>query len=447
MSRGRMTKFRGAVPLCGLAAVALSLFAVVPPAAGQDNPMPLTRRVKVGSSEAYYFFPSADNNAPRPVLVVVPAAVDPQRGAALSAWRQMQAGVEQKGWRLLIPSSPKLPLWSDWGALAVREIIDQESDTGAIDRSRVYLLALGSATPAAFSLVSRLPDMWAAAIAVEGDPRPAIDNARLFAANAAGIPFLWVANEQTQQTQQSLIEKLRQASFPVDITKAENLNLGQVIATFENRQRPEAPETVDFETDSLQFSRCYWVEITALDAGLRNDVLGESRVKPGSGAALSIGPFGYNLAEPGPGVEVSWLPPDYKGPLKLQDRIVAIRGKEVADPPAYQKMMDAEDEPADAAVTVERGGRRIRLENRILLPNRVIPPTARVKAERTSKPPGIQIVSRGVSGLRLHIPKDWIPAAVNWNGLDQGTLKAAGCWEMALVEDRAAVPCPAPPAK
>ena len=430
---------------CAVAALLLlPAAALAPPAFGQDTEPPLTRRVSVESEEAYYFFTTAGDNSPRPLLVVVPSDVDPARGQALSSWKQMEIPLASSGWRLLIPSSPKLPLWSDWGALAVREMIEEESRRGGIDASRIYLLGVGGGTPAAFSLVSRLSDIWAAAVAVNGAPKLAIDAGNLFAANAASVPFLWVAGAETQQHSQSVIAKLKAVHFPVNITTVENLNLGQVLSTFETRRKDLTPATVDFETDSPLFTRCYWVEIAALDLTQRNDVLGQSRVKPGSGAGLSIGPFGYNAAAPGPGVVVGWLPEKYSGPLKLNDRIVSIRGKEVSNAYEYQTMMDSEEQPSEVSIMVERDGKRSRTEGRIVLPSRVIPPSARVKAEKIESPPGIQVISRGVSRLRLHVPKGWAPTPVNWNGVVETNVENDGCWELTLNPDAKAVACPQP---
>jgi hypothetical protein len=61
-------------------------------------------------------------------------------------------------------------------------------------------------------------------------------------------------------------------------------------------------------------------------------VLVSTRVQPvGSGASLDVGGFGYDRTAPGPGALVTWLPPNYQGPLKLNDRIVSVGGKAITD--------------------------------------------------------------------------------------------------------------------
>ena len=44
-----------------------------------------------------------------------------------------------------------------------------------------------------FYTISRMPDLWAAGIAIEGSPQPAIDTDRLFAANFNNAPVLWAS--------------------------------------------------------------------------------------------------------------------------------------------------------------------------------------------------------------------------------------------------------------
>jgi hypothetical protein len=204
--------------------------------------------------------------------------------------------------------------------------------------------------------------------------------------------------------------------------------VGQALEWIAGHQRDEFPAKVDCETGNPELARCYWVEMTKLDFARRNDVLGSSRVKPGSGAGLAVGGFGFNPAAPGPGVLVSWLPEDYQGPLKLGDRVVAVGGKEIADGRAYLEYMDQVEEERPVTVMVQRGRERRRVETRIVLPRREEFQTARVQAEFFSDTRELLIISRGVAQIRLTLPRYWVPCPVNWNGTAAGTADAAGCW-------------------
>src|SRR5262249_52616346 len=142
--------------------------------------------------------------------------------------------------------------------------------------------------------------------------------------------------------------------------------------------RDEHPIKVDCETGTANFGNCYWVEMIAFDPGERNDVLNSTRLKAGSGAQLAAGPFGFVASQPGPGVLVAQLPKDYQGPLKVNDRIVAIGGKALLDAEAYVQLMDQTVEEKPVVIMVQRGQNRIRLETSIVLPKREEMMTARV---------------------------------------------------------------------
>jgi len=135
-------------------------------------------------------------------------------------------------------------------------------------------------------------------------------------------------------------------------------------------QRALFPSTVDCETGSPAFARCYWIEMTKFDPKKRNDVLKSTRAMPGSGASLALGPFGYDPQAAGPGALVGWLPDDYKGPLKLNDRIVSVAGKELRDGREYARQMDELTDDKPVSVLIQRGKERLRLETKILLPKR-----------------------------------------------------------------------------
>jgi hypothetical protein len=79
---------------------------------------------------------------------------------------------------------------------------------------------------------------------------------------------------------------------------------------------------------------------------------------------------------------------------------------------------------------IERGKDRVRLETRIVLPKRPSMVTARVQGQRLVDLKEVQIVSRAVTGMRVTLPADWVPAAINWNGTEVLKADTPGCWAL-----------------
>jgi hypothetical protein len=168
--------------------------------------------------------------------------------------------------------------------------------------------------------------------------------------------------------------------------------------------------------------------MTKFDPAERNDVLVSTRVQAGTGASLDLGGFGFNPQGEGPGLLVTWLPEHYSGPLKLNDRILSMGGKPIRDPRDYVQQMDQTTEERPAAIMVERGKDRIRLETRIVLPKRPSAVTARVQGQYLSDLKQVQIISRTVTQMRITLPEAWLPAVINWNGLEVAKAESPGCW-------------------
>jgi hypothetical protein len=167
--------------------------------------------------------------------------------------------------------------------------------------------------------------------------------------------------------------------------------------------------------------------MTRFDAAERNDVLPSSRLQATSIAALDLGGFGYKADDPGPGVLVSTLPEKYSGPLKVGDRIVALDGREIADARRYADLMAQTKDERSAVVLVQRGKDRLRIETSIVLPKRAPVVTARVRAKYLPEDHEIQIVSRAVTQMRVTVPRQWVPAVLNWNGVPLERLESPGC--------------------
>jgi len=363
----------------------------------------------------------------RPLLVLLPpnaaAPVEQVREFA-ARWQPLASSL---GWRLAVPwTAGGAPAWTDFGVKALEAVVEDCRKRAPVDPSQVYLAGAGDSASEVFYAAARSPDVWTAALAIQGNPKTAIDTNRLFAANTAETPVLWVVGPESEAEARPLRDRLAAAGYNLELLVAENPSPQQIFGWLAGRRRDPAPVKIDCETGSRAFARCWWLEIAKFDPALRNDVLRSSRVPPGSGAYLEIGGFGFNAAEPGPGVLVSWLPPGYAGPLKPGDRIVSVAGRTIKNARDYIEFMDAA-EARPAAVLVQRGKERLRFETRIVLPRREETWTARVQAELLPDLRELQVISRGAAEMRLNLPAAWLPVRLNWNGVELGEVKEAGC--------------------
>jgi predicted esterase len=334
---------------------------------------------------------------------------------------QWQSWTQPLGWQVIAPSlPPNTALDARIDALE-NAVQDAVSKTTA-DRSRLYLVGRGDASALVFYTVSRAPDLWAAAVAVGGSPQPAIDTGRLYATNFSNVPTLWIASSQQDN---ELAGQLKAAGLNLEWRSAENLTPATVFDWLSRHTRDEFPQSIDCETASATFSRCYWIHLTRLDATERNDVLPSSRIEPALRPAIDLGGYGYKLDDPGPGILISFLPEKYNGPLKMGDRIIALNGRPIADAHQYVTMMAEFKEERQAVVMVLRGKEKLRLETAVVLPKRAPGVTARVQAQFDPAAHEIQILSRTVSEMQVTIPSPWTPAMLTWNGVPLEKLDAA----------------------
>jgi hypothetical protein len=366
---------------------------------------PRQARVSFYGQELIYQYSGRSEGAPAPLVVLA--------GAAWDVWQQAALA---RGWNLAAPANIA-PAASDTYAKALEAVVADVLPRVSGDPLRVYLVGAGPGVAAAFYARGRVPHLWAAAFAAAGDPKPAIDSNRLFAASAEAVPLLWAGRGEDELVR----ERLRVARYPLEWREAAGLKPGEEMDWLAGHSRPAYPPRIDCETGSLTFARCWWLEITKPDPARRNDVLAYSRVTPGSGASLALGGFGYDAA----GVV---LPENYSGPLKPGDRIVSVGGVKTADGRDYARLMDEARDEKPVAVVVQRGKERVRLETRIVLPKREENVTARVRAEWTPETRELLILSRGVAEMRIDLPQAWVPATINWNGQETAKADAAGCW-------------------
>ncbi|HEY1204273.1 MAG TPA: hypothetical protein VGF05_06230 [Bryobacteraceae bacterium] len=333
-----------------------------------------------------------------------------------------------RGWEFVaIPEA--LP-----GDAAVRQIeaaVAQAAARRAIDSTRTYLAGRGATTPAVFYAVSRRPDLWAAAVAAGGSVEPAIETNRLFGAGAQLVAILWAVPPEDRTQAAATRAKLVAKGFDIELA-AKPVGIPSALDWLAAHKSDPYPASVDCETGSAEFARCYWLQIAQFDPAARNDVLAQSRLKPGPGAYLALGGFGYNLDDPGPGVLVSFLPPNYVGPLKFDDRIVSVGGTPIKDARDYVAFMAGQTEERALGVVVARGKDRPRLESRIALAKREENVTARVRAEFLMDAHQLLLITRGVAAVRFDLPSYWAPCAINWNGVEAGNADSSGCWSVTV---------------
>ena len=336
---------------------------------------------------------------------------------------QWQMWCKEVGWQALAPSVAS-NVSADARVQALATVIRDAVKKGSVDPARIYLAGRGEAAAGVFFAISRVPDIWAAAVALSGSPQPAIDSDRFFAANFHNVPVLWISPTAQDQP---LAAKLQSAGIPLEWRLREQIQMSAVFEWLAKQAREEYPPAIDCETNSPTFASCYWIRMTKFDAGERNDVLPSSRMEPTPIGALDLGGFGYQPDDAGPGLLVTFLPEKYSGPLKKGDRIVALDGRELANARQYHDLMVQVKEDRAASVMVQRGKERVRLETSVMLPKRTPVVTARVQAKYAPEEKEIQIVSRAVTEMQVTIPAEWVPAALNWNGIALEKLEAPGC--------------------
>jgi predicted esterase len=370
---------------------------------------------------------AAAQTAPnKPPAIALLGGIDAAADAA-----EWQNQTRDLGWKVLTPAGPANPNID----LRVQELVkavEAAVKNGEADPARIYLAGRGEGAAAVFYAISRVPDLWAAGVALGGSPKGAVDTNRIFAANFANVPVLWVGDPAGE----ALAQKLKTAGLNlVWQSAASGAGAASVVQWLGRHQRDDFPLAIDCETNSPTFARCYWVRMTKFDAAERNDVLPSTRIAGVNGAALDLGGFGFKLDDPGPGVLVSHLPEKYSGPLKMGDRIVSLDGREIANARQYLDQMEKVTEDKLAVASVQRGKDRIRLETRIIVPRHDPAVSARVQARYLPDDKEIQIVSRTVTEMRINVPPQWAPAKLSWNGLSLENIQEPGCWVLTVQKE------------
>jgi len=351
---------------------------------------------------------------------------------------QWQAWTKDLGWRVITPAASEANI--DLRVQALATAVQNAIRDSSVDPARIYLAGRGDAAAAVFYTISRVPDLWAAGLALGGSPQPAIDSDRIFTANFTNVPVLWVGGGAGDQ---ALAGKLQAAKLNVEWLSPASATNTAVFDWLAKHRRDDFPAEIDCETNSPTFAHCYWIQLTKFDVNERNDVLPSTRLAAASSAALDLGGFGFKTDDPGPGVLVTFLPEKYSGPLKMGDRIVALDGKPIENARQYGETMAKITDEKPAVATVQRGKERVRMETRIVLPRREMVVSARVEAQYVPDDKDIQIVSRTVKELRVTIPPHWAQGGrLYWNGLTLEKIDTPGCILLSVEKELLhAAPC------
>jgi len=344
---------------------------------------------------------------------------------------QWQSLVDSAGWQLITaPADGNANI--DQRAQSLAAKVDEAVKAGAADAGRIYLAGRGDAAPFVFYDISRIPDRWTAGVALGGSPKGAIDTNRIFAVNFTGTPVLWASNGANDP---DYAERLKIAGLKIEWRSSAGLNNRAVLEWLAAHVRAEHPLTADCETNSPVFASCFWVQLQKFDPAERNDVLPMTLIPGDSGSALDLGGFGYRADDPGPGVNVAFLPEKYNGLLKVGDRLEALDGKPIENARQLMQILEKAEATRYAVVMVRRGKDRMRIETRIVVPHRDPVVTARVKAEYMPDYHQIVLISRAITEMKVTLPPEWIPGDLLWNGLTLENVKTPGCYALRLEKE------------
>jgi predicted esterase len=373
---------------------------------------------------------------PKPAIALVDPADAPQ-------WRRW---TQELGWQLIVPAVPS-GANADVRVEAVSAAVQAAIKDASADPAHIYLAGRAEAAAAVFYAISRVPDLWAAGLALGGSPKPALDTGRIFSANFTDTPVLWISDGPSDGPgdgagDAELAAQLKSAGLNLEWRSAKNISIAQVFAALLEHVHTEFPDTADCETNAPKFAHCYWMEPTKFDVAQRNEVLPPSRIALGSGASLDLGEFGYKIDDPGPGVLITVLPKNYGGPLKIGDRLIELDGQPIADARDYAARMNKMYAEKRMAGLILRGKEKLRFETRVILPSPDAFASARVQGKHDPEDKNIRIISRSVTELRVTIPQEWIPADLYWNGVSLEDLSKAGCYLLTIDQELLnAAPC------
>ena len=371
-----------------------------------------------------------------------PAAPQPKPAIVLPDPRdtaQWQKWTSDLGWQVIAPAiDPKSD--ADTRSTAVADAVRAAIKNSTVDPAHIYLAGRGDDAALVFYVISRVPDLWTAGLALGGSPKPALAAGRIFAANFTNTPVLWISDAPGDA---ELASRLKSAGLNLEWRDAKGVTIAKFFEDLGKRARAEFPSVADCETNTAKFAQCYWIEPTKFDGAERNDVLPNTRTLDGSGASLDLGPFGYKLTDPGPGVLISYLPKEYSGPLRTGDRLIELDGQPVQDARDFDARLNRMYAAKPMVALVQRGKERLRMDTLVILPRPDGLVTSRVQGRYDAEFKTVQIISRSVTEMRVNIPPQWAPSDLYWNGLSIEDIAKPGCYLLTIDKELLnAAPCP-----
>jgi hypothetical protein len=395
-----------------------------------QSSMPPPKKLQVEKLEFSYYHEAG--KADSAMLFVLPAQPDAP-SAEWGYWRQIASA---RQWHLVMPV---VGAGADVAVRALDALVEEIRKQHALEKAPAFLAGAGAASGLVFYASARAPHIWSAALAVGGTPKPAIDSDRLFGANTLNLELAWAISKEEKAATDSLRHRLQAGGY--NLTVLESPTIEQALSWLAGHAYEPFPNKIDCETGNPALGRCYWIKAIEFDPALRNDAVPSTRINPDLHASLDLGGFGYQLSAKGPGVLVEWLPEKYEGPLKRNDRIVALSGTPLSDARHYVELMSQVRDERPVAITVERDKERFRLTTRYQLPKRQEVITMRIQAHYSAQAKEVVIVSRTVATIELTIPPHWIPVRVNWNGAQVAEAQNPGCVVLSIKAPGAARPC------
>ena len=124
---------------------------------------------------------------------------------------------------------------------ALAAAVETAVKSGAVDAARVYLAGRGDSASAVFYAISRIPDRWAAGVALGGDPQAAIDSERIFTANFSNTPVLWISSGPNDE---AVAKKLRSEGLNLEWRAAGATTDAALFAWLAGHTRDEFPLSV-----------------------------------------------------------------------------------------------------------------------------------------------------------------------------------------------------------
>ena len=200
---------------------------------------------------------------------------------------QWQAWTKDLGWKVIAPPASAQTTGIDARVQALDAAVHDAIRDAVVDPGRIYLAGRGESSASVFYAISRIPDLWAAGLALGGSPEAAVTTGRVFAANFTNAPVLWVSAGALDS---ELAAKLKKAGVNLEWRASTGITNAAILEWLLQHQLDEFPASIDCETNSPAFGRCYWIRMTKFDPTERNDVLPVTRVPSGSGASLLVSP-------------------------------------------------------------------------------------------------------------------------------------------------------------